>query len=94
MRDYLFDSATMGAAKEVTVQWMAHRTRDARVFGCHSFEWRVAICRLKSPNLSAGAISLMALACCLNLSFRVLCEASGERRPRRMLSSHDRQRVS
>jgi hypothetical protein len=42
-------------ATKLAVQWQMHRTRDARVFGCNSYVSWIAICRLKSPNLSVAA---------------------------------------
>jgi hypothetical protein len=44
----LFHLDIQGAAMEFTVQRQMHRTRDARVFGCHFFVRRVAMHRVTS----------------------------------------------
>jgi hypothetical protein len=48
LQAFLFDEAIQGTARDFTVQWQMHRTRDAGVFGCHSFVRRVEIYRVAS----------------------------------------------
>jgi hypothetical protein len=48
LQDFLFHLAIQGADTEFCCAGQMHRTRDARVYGCHSAVRRVAIFRVTS----------------------------------------------